>query len=80
MPGNRDWPSTAFRGVLGAKVVICKPADHEAKGMPERFHDYLERSFRPGRRFRSPEDFNTQLTAFLAKANARKMRFEQACS
>ena len=29
----------AFRGVLGAKVVICKPADPEAKGMLERLHD-----------------------------------------
>lgn len=27
----------AFRGTLGAKVVICKPADPEAKGLVERF-------------------------------------------
>ena len=47
----------AFRGVLGAKVYICKPADPEAKGMIERFHDYLETSFLPGRRFSGPEDF-----------------------
>ena len=32
----------AFRGVLGAKVLICKPADPEAKGLVERFNDYLE--------------------------------------
>ena len=32
----------AFRGVLGAKVLICKPADPEAKGIIERLHDYLE--------------------------------------
>jgi transposase len=63
-----------FRGVLGVKVYICKPADPEAKGMLERFHDYLERSFLPGRDFTSPEDFNTQLAGFLVKANARKMR------
>jgi transposase len=63
-----------FRGVLGVKVYICKPADPEAKGMLERFHDYLERSFLPGRVFTSPEDFNTQLVGFLVKANARKMR------
>lgn len=31
-----------FRGTLGAKVVICKPGDPEAKGLVERFHDYLE--------------------------------------
>jgi len=64
----------AFRGVLGAKVVICKPADPEAKGMLERIHDYLEKSFLPGRTFESPADFNTQLAGFFVKANARKMR------
>ncbi len=64
----------AFRGVLGASVYICKPADPEAKGMLERLHDYLERSFLPGRRFASPTDFNTQLAGFFTKANARKMR------
>ncbi len=51
----------AFRGTLGAKVVVCKPADPEAKGIIERAHDYLERSFLPGRTFTSPADFNAQL-------------------
>jgi transposase len=37
----------AFRGTLGAKVIICKPADPEAKGLVERFHDYLQTSFCP---------------------------------
>lgn len=64
----------AFRGVLGASVYICKPADPEAKGMLERFHDYLETSFLPGRSFTGPGDFNTQLAGFLVKANARRMR------
>ena len=64
----------AFRGVLGAKVIICKPADPEAKGLVERFHDYLERSFLPGRSFTDAEDFNTQLAGFVAQANARRMR------
>lgn len=64
----------AFRGVLGTKVYVCKPADPEAKGMLERFHDYLERSFLPGRTFTGPEDFNKQLSEWVAKANARKMR------
>ena len=31
----------AFRGTLGARVVVCKPADPEAKGLIERAHDYL---------------------------------------
>jgi len=64
----------AFRGTLGAKVLICKPADPEAKGLVERFHDYLERSFLPGRAFASPADFNTQLQAWLVKANNRHHR------
>jgi transposase len=63
-----------FRGVLGAKVLICKPADPEAKGVIERLHDYLERSFLPGRSFTSPLDFNTQLQAWLGMANQRRKR------
>jgi len=42
--------------------------------MVERLHDYLERSFLPGRRFSSPADFNAQLTGFFARANGRQMR------
>jgi transposase len=64
----------AFRGTLGAKVVVCKPADPEAKGLIERAHDYLERSFLPGRTFTGPADFNTQLTAWLALVNTRPRR------
>jgi transposase len=64
----------AFRGTLGAKVVVCKPADPEAKGLIERAHDYLERSFLPGRSFTGPADFNTQLGAWLALVNTRPRR------
>jgi transposase len=64
----------AFRGTLGAKVVICRPADPEAKGMIERAHDYLERSFLPGREFDGPAGFNAQLAAWLAVANTRPRR------
>jgi transposase len=64
----------AFRGLLGAKVVVCRPADPEAKGLLERAHDYLERSFLPGRTFRSPADFNAQLASWLARVNARPRR------
>jgi transposase len=64
----------AFRGTLGAKVVVCKPADPEAKGIIERAHDYLERSFLPGRTFTSPADFNTQLAGWLALASTRPRR------
>jgi transposase len=64
----------AFRGTLGAKVVICRPADPEAKGLVERSHDWLERSFLPGRRFVSPADFNAQLDQWMAVANQRPKR------
>lgn len=64
----------AFRGTLGTKVVVCKPADPEAKGMIERAHDYLERSFLPGRSFAGPSDFNTQLQSWLELVNARPRR------
>jgi transposase len=64
----------AFRGTLGAKVLICKPADPEAKGLVERFHDYLETSFLPGRSFAGPADFNAQLSGWLGRANSRHHR------
>jgi transposase len=63
-----------FRGTLATKVIICRPADPEAKGLVERLHDYLERSFLPGRSFTSPADFNAQLQEFLARANIRQHR------
>ena len=64
----------AFRGTLAAKVVVCKPADPEAKGLVERVHDYLERSFLPGRSFGGPADFNVQLGAWIAVVNTRGRR------
>jgi transposase len=64
----------AFRGTLGVKVIVCKPADPEAKGLLERAHDYLERSFLPGRQFTGPADFNGQLSQWIAVANSRPKR------
>ena len=64
----------AFRGTLAARVLVCKPADPEAKGLIERAHDYLERSFLPGRTFAGPADFNAQLQAWLAVVNQRPRR------
>lgn len=63
-----------FRGTLGAKVLVCRPADPEAKGLIERAHDYLERSFLPGRRFDSPAAFNAALADWLALVNTRPRR------
>ena len=64
----------AFRGMLGIKVVLCRPADPEAKGLVERANGYLETSFLPGRSFDSPADFNDQLTTWLVVANSRLHR------
>jgi transposase len=64
----------AFRGTLGTKVIVCKPADPEAKGLVERANGYLETSFLPGRTFSSPADFNAQLARWLAVVNTRPRR------
>jgi transposase len=64
----------AFRGTLGAKVIVLRPREPEHKGIIERAHDYLERSFLPGRRFTGPEDFNAQLQQWLALVNSRPRR------
>jgi transposase len=64
----------AFRGTLGTRVVVCRPADPEAKGLVERANGYLETSFLPGRRFTSPGDFNAQLGEWTALVNTRARR------
>lgn len=64
----------AFRGVLGTKVIVLRPAEPEHKGIIERAHDYLETSFLPGRVFTGPADFNAQLQGWLPTANARTKR------
>lgn len=65
---------TGFRGALGIKIVQCRPADPEAKGLVERANKYLETSFLPGRVFASPRDFNVQLGVWVARANQRQHR------
>ena len=64
----------AFRGTLGTRVVVCRPADPEAKGLVERANGYLETSFLPGRTFASPADFNAQLAEWTALVNTRVRR------
>jgi transposase len=64
----------AFRGTLASKVVVLKPREPEHKGIIERAHDYLERSFLPGRSFTGPADFNAQLQQWLTVVNARPRR------
>ena len=64
----------AFRGMLGIRVVQCRPRDPEAKGLVERANGYLETSFLPGRAFTSARDFNVQLQEWLTRANNRQHR------
>jgi transposase len=64
----------AFRGLLGIKVIQCRPRDPEAKGLVERVNGYFETSFLPGRSFSSPADFNIQLASWLVRANDRQHR------
>ena len=74
-PAQRpDRRLSGVRGTLAAKGLICRPTDPQAKGLVERLHDYLERSFLPGRVFASPAQFNTELAAFLDRANRRHHR------
>ncbi|WP_031488144.1 IS21 family transposase [Streptomyces bicolor] len=68
----------AFAGLLGIRIIQCRPGDPEAKGLVERANGYLETSFLPGRIFASPTDFNIQLADWLAKANRRIHRTLQA--
>ena len=65
---------TAFRGALGLRVIHCRPADPETKGLVERANKYLETSFLPGRTFAGPSDFNVQLAGWITRANRRVHR------
>jgi transposase len=63
-----------FCGTLATRLVQARPYDPETKGIVERANQFLETSFLPGRVFASPADFNTQLEAWLPRANARTVR------
>jgi transposase len=69
---------TAFRGLLGCGVILCRPRDPESKGIVERANEYLETSFLPGRTFTSPADFNAQLGGWMSVANGRFRRHLEA--
>ncbi|MBP2191203.1 transcriptional regulator with XRE-family HTH domain [Nocardia goodfellowii] len=65
---------SAFTGMLGTRIVQCKPFDPESKGIVERVNGYLETSFLPGRAFASPADFNSQAAQWIPIANTRRVR------
>lgn len=65
----------AFCGQLGVGWVILDPGDCQAKGMLERLHDFIERSFEPDRSFANPLDYQLQLDGwFSGRANSRVHR------
>jgi hypothetical protein len=63
----------AFRGTLGANVLIYCPATPEGKDVTDPTHDYLDRSVLPGRTFASLAHGNTQLVDGLAVVNTRPL-------
>lgn len=63
-----------FTGALASKIHQLKAYDPESKGGVERINGYFETSFLPGRTFESPVDFNTQMSGWLPRANARTVR------
>ncbi len=63
-----------FAGTLGTRIYQTAARDPEAKGIVERANGFLETSFMPGRDFDSPGEFNTQLAAWLPRANTRVLR------
>jgi transposase len=94
LPGKAVWdregaihrgggqPTDAFAGFcgqLGLGWVILDPGDCQAKGMLERLHDFIERSFEPARSFANELDYQHQLDGwFDARANARLHRTTRA--
>jgi transposase len=71
-------PTDAFAGFcgqLGLGWVILEAGDCQAKGMLERLHDFIERSFEPARAFANELDFQDQLDRWFSdRANARVHR------
>jgi transposase len=72
--GRLTAPAVAFAGTLATRITLAPPRDPEYKGVVERANGYLETSFLPGRYFDGPNDFNTQLHAWLVRANTRTVR------
>ena len=73
--GGRPTAELAgFCGRLRCGWRILDPGDCQAKGVVERLQEYAETNFEPGRSFAGPLDFQLQLDAWFAKANARTHR------
>ena len=64
----------SFAGTLGTRIYQAAARDPETKGVIERANGFFETSFMPGRTFTGPGDYNTQLAAWLPRANSRMLR------
>jgi transposase len=68
-------PTAEFAGFCGQLRVgwhFCAKGDPQAKGVVERLHDFMERSFEPGRVFANELDYQLQLDGwFDERANPR---------
>lgn len=65
----------AYCGQLGVGWQILDPGDCQAKGMLERMHDFIERSFEPDRSFANEIDYQHQLDRWFSdRANPRTHR------
>jgi transposase len=75
---HRGRPTEAFAafcGQLKLDWLFCEARDPQAKGIVERLHDFLEKSFEPGRRFANELDYQLQLDDwFENRANGRQHR------
>jgi len=72
--GHSGRPTGEFAALCGLLKVgwrFCEPADPQAKGVVERLQGYLETNFERGRSFANERDYQLQLDAWFAKANAR---------
>lgn len=72
--GKLTEPAAAFAGTLGTEIKLLRARDPESKGGVERMNRFFRQGFMPGREFASPHDFNTQMAAWLPKANNRRSR------
>ena len=72
-------PSTLVQLTPTVLRIACRPrlnlvrSTVENKGIIERAHDHLERSFLPGRTFTCPDDFNPQPQDWFTWRNARRV-------
>ncbi len=72
--GSRRRSSPRSAGGCGSAGTSAGRRDPQAKGAVERLQGYLETNFEPGRQFVNERDYQAQLDAWFAKANARTHR------